>query len=69
MYKLSVIRKGSTYTHNSEHASISEAVDALSGAVVMRISKRQADKIADDVRLYNECNWNHKNFTMSLESV
>lgn len=69
MYKLTVIRTGSTSTHTSEHASIAEAVEELSGRVVMRITKRQADKIADDVRLYNDCHWKHKNFTMVIEKA
>lgn len=69
MYKLTVIRTGSTYVHTSEHSTIAEAVDELSGRVIMRITKRQANKIADDVRLYNDCQWKHKNFMMVLEIV
>lgn len=67
MYKLTVVRTGSTYIHTSEHDSIQEAVEELSGRVLMRITKRQADKIAGDVRLYNDCQWKHKNFSMEIE--
>ena len=69
MYNLEVIRTGSTYIHKSQHETMASAIEALSGAVVMRISKRQADKIADDVRLYNDCQWEHKNFTMCIEKA
>lgn len=62
MFKLVAHRKGNLTTHET----IGQALDCLSGYVVMRLTKAQRAKIADDVKLYNICEWNHKNFTMEL---
>lgn len=69
-FTLSVILKGGLgRLIESDHPNVDDAIDQLSQVVAMRILKRYRAKISDDVRQFNECTWDHKNFTMSIELV
>lgn len=69
-FKLSVCRSGGSGSLvESSHDTVEQAVDQLVQVVAMRVQKRYRTKIVDDVRLYNVCNWKHRDFTMSIELV
>lgn len=69
-FKLAVCRVGGSGTVvESKHDTVDQAVDQLVQVVAMRVQKRYRAKIVDDVRLYNVCNWKHRNFTMSIELI
>lgn len=69
-FKLAVCRVGGNATVvESIHDTVDHAVDQLVQVVAMRVQKRYRAKIVDDVRLYNVCNWKHRQFTMSIELI
>ncbi|MFA4834620.1 MAG: hypothetical protein WC749_00910 [Dehalococcoidia bacterium] len=69
-FKLAVCRAGgSASIVESTHETVDQAVDQLVQVVAMRVSKRYRAKIVDDVRLYNVCDWKHRDFTMSVELI
>lgn len=67
-FKLSVLRNDGLQKE-SRHDSPSQAIDQLEQTVAMRILKRYRLKILDDVKLYNECCWRHRQFLMTIELV
>lgn len=69
-FKLAVCRVGGSGTVvESIHDTVVQAVDQLVQVVAMRVQKRYRAKIVDDVRLYNVCNWKHRDFSMSIELI
>lgn len=67
-FKLAVCRVGGTVVE-STHNTVDQAIDQLVQAVAMRVQKRCRAKIVDDVRLYNVCEWKHRQFAMSIELI
>lgn len=67
-FKLAVCRVGGCVVE-SKHDTVDQAIDQLVQVVVMRVQKRYRAKILDDVHLYNVCNWKHRDFTMSIETI
>ena len=67
-FKLAVCRVGGSVVE-SIHDTVEQAVDQLVQVVAMRVQKRYRAKIVDDVRLYNVCNWKHRDFSMCIELI
>jgi hypothetical protein len=67
-FNLAVCRVGGAVVE-SIHGTVDQAIDQLVQVVAMRLQKRYRAKIVDDVRLYNVCNWKHRDFTMSIELI